>query len=75
MTKSTEKKKWSGSTICDFCKSDLDVPYHKPWFVDGRTIYGSWAVMCPDCWHELGLGLGTGAGQKYDSRTLERIEG
>ncbi len=64
-------RKWLGSTpICDFCKK-------KPTslFVDGHTEYGSWALMCMECFREHGTGLGEGHGQKYDAVTLEKVEG
>lgn len=34
-------------------------------FIDGRTCYGSWAIMHPDTHAEAGCGLGVGRGQKY----------
>lgn len=34
-------------------------------FVDGRTVYGSWANMCLTCHRKYGVGLGTGKGQRY----------
>lgn len=33
--------------------------------VDGRTITGQWAWMCNICHKLLGVGLGTGKGQRY----------
>lgn len=43
---------------CNFC--DLQAQY------DAKTIYGSWANMCHDCWEEKGrfISLGLGRGQK-----------
>lgn len=65
-------KRWMGSSTCDFCHIDL----HKvPWFVDGNTSWGSWAVMCNRCFPQHGVGLGEGRGQKYDGRTFEMIAG
>jgi hypothetical protein len=68
-----EKKSWHGTwpSNCDLCNTDLTP---KPWFVDGRTIYGPWALMCPRCHSEVGVGLGIGKGQKYDSKTLENLK-
>lgn len=70
-----EKKKWLGSwpASCDICTLPLDkVEY----FVDGRVTGGTaWALMCPVCHYFNGVGLGTGRGQKYDSKTLEKLEG
>ena len=67
--------KWSGSTICDICKRPAGSVSDKPWFVDGRTDQGPWALMCPVCFEIFGVGLGLGKGQKYDAKTREKIEG
>lgn len=68
------KKKWLGQTKCNFCGDD--VQQHKDFF-DGRTIHGrSWALMCDSCFTIHGIGvLGTGYGQKYDGKTLQKIGG
>jgi hypothetical protein len=34
-------------------------------FVDGATIFGSWACMCMPCHRTYGCKLGTGKGQQY----------
>jgi len=68
------KKKWYGTwpASCQMCNMPLDkVEY----FVDGATVYGPWALMCPGCHEQDGRGLGTGRGQKYNSKTLEKVEG
>jgi len=44
-------------------------------FVDGKTCMGPWALMCETCHEAFGVGIGTGKGQKYDTRTLEKIDG
>ena len=54
------KKIWMGSTKCDICGEKLTKN-----LIDGQTVYGSWAVMCPKCHEIYGVGLGTGKGQKY----------
>ena len=67
-------KRWMGEVpeTCDVC----DVQLSKfTWWVDGRTVHGPWANMCPDCFEELGTGLGIGYGQKYDTGTLKKLEG
>ena len=52
---------WLGSHTCDFCHKEItDILY------DGKTYLGPWATMCPTCWAENGIGLGTGRGQKYE---------
>jgi hypothetical protein len=67
-------KRWEGTwpADCDICEIDLQV-YEV--FYDARTRIGSWALLCPDCFEEEGVGLGTGLGQKYDSKTLVKLEG
>ena len=34
-------------------------------FIDGATIFGPWANMCPTCHAQFGTGLGLGLGQRY----------
>lgn len=65
-------RKWGGEVPvkCDGCGDIL-----KGTFVDGRTIFGPWAIMCENCHTTHGVGLGIGKGQKYDLITLERIAG
>lgn len=66
------KFKWSGikPTCCDHCHEELEGS-----FVDGRTIYGPWAILCKTCHATIGCGLGAGRGQKYNLETLEKEEG
>ena len=68
------EKKWLGTwpAKCDICKDLLSEDYY---FVEGRTIKGPWALMCPICHQLNGVGLGTGLGQKYDSKTLVKLGG
>lgn len=63
----TKIKKWLGSEpkTCDLC--------HKPFtkaFVDGKTSYGPWGLLCVARHKTWGVGLGLGKGQKYDLKTL-----
>ena len=51
---------WMGSTTCDFCGKKITDK-----LVDGKTVEGPWAVMCPHCFTVHGVGLGIGKGQKY----------
>lgn len=70
-----EKKKWIGSwpANCDECKRDLA---EMSCFYDARAISGRWGLFCPKCFNTVTFGrLGTGYGQKYDSKTLEKLEG
>jgi len=67
-------KKWTGCTpeVCDICGIKItDI------FYDGRTYYGPWANMCPTCFKENGVGLGTGSGQLWGKVNNEfvKIEG
>ena len=64
---------WQGSTICDFCKRDARTVDR--YFVDGRTSFGSWGLMCADDYYIFGCGLGQGFGQAYSSQTLQKIKG
>jgi len=71
---SKQEKKWRGTwpAHCDICKIDLRIPAS---FIDGATQFGPWALMCPVCHEKHGVGLGTGKGQEYDSKTLKKIYG
>jgi hypothetical protein len=66
------KKKWMGSTPqrCDVCL----LPF-KWWFIDGKLSIGPWGLICVSCHATHGCGLGTGRGQKYNLKTLEKVEG
>jgi len=50
---------------CDLCKQEGITREAK---YDGKTIYGSWANMCEECYKEFGAGLGTGKGQELPKR-------
>ncbi len=56
-------KFWQGSEpkTCDCCNQAIVSS-----FIDGKTIYGQWAVMDTACHKKLGTGLGIGKGQQYD---------
>ena len=52
---------WTGDiSNCDLCHQKINNA-----FVDGKTIYGPWGIMCIPCHIEKGCGLGIGKGQKY----------
>lgn len=55
--------KWLGGHTCDICGDDCG-----EYLVDGRTLFGPWAVMCESCAAEHGVGLGLGKGQLYQLR-------
>jgi hypothetical protein len=66
------RKMWMGSQPdrCQICSTPFSTV-----FIDGRTAFGSWALMCPCCHRDQAIGLGTGEGQKYNFETLEKIDG
>lgn len=43
---------------CDICDREADY--------DGKTKMGAWAYMCQKHFEKLGVGLGTGRGQKLE---------
>jgi hypothetical protein len=65
-------KKWNGSKPedCQLCDRPL-----KKSFVDGRVRGSNWHILCEVCHIKFGVGLGVGRGQKYDLKTLEKVEG
>ena len=54
---------WTGGAPgdCDFCKSEFLTGFY-----DAKTKHGPWAFMCGPCFTKHGVGLGIGAGQKYE---------
>jgi hypothetical protein len=59
---------------CDICKRPL--LYGPLWFFDAVHVpSGKWTWMCEGCFINYGAGLGTGRGQQYSVRTLEKVEG
>jgi len=69
---SKQPKKWMGSTptTCDLCKRPFGTA-----FVDGRTAWGPWAMMCDSCHRDNGGQLGLGRGQRYNLGTLVKVGG
>lgn len=57
---------------CNICHESL---FQFATFYDGATSMGPWAWMCLKCWQYNGRGIGTGVGQEYNSKTLEKIRG
>lgn len=41
---------------CDLCGAEAHY--------DAKTRQGPWAYLCPECFGEYGVGLGTGLGQE-----------
>ena len=63
--------KWTrpAPRVCDFCGGTFGKHFY-----DGATGQG-WAIMCRSCHKDYGHGLGAGRGQKYDTKTLEKVDG
>lgn len=59
------EKKWIGGVPaeCDICKDDIVDAFY-----DAKSRMGVWGNMCPLCFNRVGLGLGTGLGQKYEKQ-------
>lgn len=55
---------------CDMCGTDID--YARA-FVDGKTVFGPWAIMCPTCHRDNGGRLGDGFGQCYEKFTYPSV--
>ena len=72
MKESMHQKYWVSPvpTHCQVCGMILE--NH---FIDGRTFVGYWTIMCLECHSKDGVGLGLGKGQKYEIKTLKRVEG
>ncbi len=51
---------WSGSHNCDICGKLCENTLY-----DARTRFGTWGIMCEECFQKHGAGLGPGSGQKY----------
>ena len=51
---------WSEIKNCQLCSNSITKH-----FIDGKTAYGSWAIMCEKCHRNYGSGLGLGRGQLY----------
>jgi len=55
-------KMWQGipPKKCDLCLDALNDT-----FIDGKTKFGPWAIMCSTCYLRIGIGIGIGHGQRY----------
>ena len=75
-------KKWLGSPIenCEACGGKVGEVFYdaytiRPFILDYLHPATRWAILCHGCFQELNGKLGTGRGQKYDTKTLEKLEG
>lgn len=56
-----ETRCWRGKVqACGLCTNGITKE-----FIDGKTVYGSWGIMCLSCHDAYGYGLGVGKGQRY----------
>ena len=70
----TTVRKWAGTwpSTCDMC--GVWLPDEK-YFVDASDNQGHWGLFCLQCHKDYcGSRLGIGLGQKYDSKTLEKVK-
>lgn len=69
----SEVKKWMGSKpeACDLCRSKFGKVFY-----DANVPWAQrWGLVCQKCFSHYGCKLGTGAGQKYSTETLEKLGG
>jgi hypothetical protein len=59
---------------CDFC-DPVQNGRPVPAVVDGKTTHGPWANMCQDHFDMIGVGLGTGKGQRLVLQGVYRGDG
>ena len=57
---------------CDICTGKI-----RNSFIDGKSKFGPWAIMCPICFAKAGIGLGIGKGAiyKFDGKDFVKMEG
>ena len=69
-----QKVTWQSGhpTACDICEASITNE-----FIDGKTTFGPWGIMCSSCHAANGIGLGLGRGQKYRKiiEHFEKVEG
>jgi hypothetical protein len=74
----SKPKKWLGTwpAKCDACKADLTL---YPVFYNAEARYGTWnghwGLFCQTCFDYFRCMIGPSYGQKYDSKTLIKLEG
>ena len=72
--------KWNGSKPirCDICGKAFgrtEGTDNMEVFIDGATKQGPWGLLCIGCHERHGHGLGTGRGQMYNLKSLEKVGG
>ena len=70
-----KSKRWNGQrpVRCDLCIQPFESAAKH--FYDFKTSCGPWALGCEQCFKKFGGTLGLGHGQKYDLKTLVKLEG
>lgn len=58
--------------MCDVCRDEGRPP--RLAVVDGATIVGPWANMCEQDFNVIGVGLGTGMGQRLNYEDVFNID-
>ena len=68
------KRKWMGKkpVTCEICGHRFDD--QDRYFFDFAMRQGKWALGCEPCFKKHGVGLGSGSGQKYSIRTMDKVE-
>ena len=68
----TAKKEWRGENpiACDICGHKFGT--NDKSFYDFKTKMGPWGIGCQSCFQKYGNGLGTGCGQRYNLKTMEK---
>ena len=59
------EKLWIGTPPekCDVCDAPIE-----NLFYDAKTRYRVWACLCQPCFERVGVGLGTGLGQRFEKQ-------
>ena len=71
-------KKWFGAfpTNCNWCHVEIKKPTDEHGiqaFYDANLSGIGWGLWCPGCFKQFGGKLGIGLGQKYSTKTLEKL--
>lgn len=54
---------------CDVCRTPITTTFY-----DAKTSMGPWGCLCPSCFADIGIGLGTGCGQQYSKQGDEFVK-
>lgn len=71
--------KWQGTPVkhldCQLCSQMISSESVTVFYDVHVPAYDTWCITCHPCFKSYGCKLGTGLGQKYDVKTLEKIDG